>query len=62
MAGLFSSPKTPKAPPVVEAPPPTELVDEEAIAKKKKEAMARAQNRGGRQSTILSQAESDTLG
>lgn len=61
MSGLFGG-STPKAPPVQAAPPPTPLVDEEAIAKKKREAMARAQARGGRQSTILSQAESDTLG
>lgn len=61
MTRLFS-PKTPKAPPVQPAPEPTPLVDEEAVARKKREALERARNRGGRQSTLLSQADSDTLG
>lgn len=47
----------PEAP---EAPKATPMVDEAAIAKKKKLKIAAAQQRGGRQSTIL--GESETLG
>lgn len=65
ISGLFGGgAKTAALPaptPVAAAPEPTPMVDEEAIAKKKKEAIARNQARGGRSSTILSGAD-DTLG
>lgn len=54
MSGLFGSP----AP--VPLPPPTPMVNEAAIAAKKKELAARTQQRGGRQSTIL--GSTDKLG
>jgi hypothetical protein len=46
-----------------EAPKATPMVDEDAIKRKKKQAMSAAQARGGRQSTLLSSyGESETLG
>lgn len=63
MAGLFGGTPAPASTQQVpETPAPTPMVDEEAIMKKKKEAIARNQQRGGRTSTILSDAGSDTLG
>ena len=59
MAGLMG---TRQAAPVPEAPPPTPMVDEEAIRKAKERAMAKSRARGGRQSTILSKAGEDRLG
>lgn len=65
MAGLFGGGDVPApAPlPVPEPPKPTPMVDEAAITRKKKQTIAAAQARGGRQSTLLSQyGESETLG
>lgn len=58
MSGLFSKPKTP-AP-----PPPTPMVDEEAVAKSKKRASQRLTGATGRSSTILggSLGTSDKMG
>lgn len=56
MAAMFSKPKVPK--PV--APKPVPMVDESAIAAAKQKRTVAASQRGGRQSTILSQG--DTLG
>lgn len=56
MATLFSKPKIPK--PVV--PKTVPIADEAAIAENRRRKVATAQQRGGRQSTILSQG--DTLG
>lgn len=50
----------PQPMPVPEMPKPTPMVDEAAIARKKKQKMAATQQRGGRLSTILS--DSETLG
>lgn len=53
----------PQPMPIPEMPKPTPMVDEAAIAKKKKQTIAAAQARGGRQSTLLSKyGESETLG
>lgn len=62
MGGLFGGGDVPApAPiPIPEAPKATPMVDEAAITKKKKLKIAAAQQRGGRQSTIL--GESETLG
>lgn len=62
MSGLFGGGDvpTPAAVPIPEAPKATPMVDEAAIAKKKKQKIAASQQRGGRESTIL--GESDTLG
>ena len=57
MGGLFSAPKAPK--PVV--PKPVPMVNEQAIAEGRKRQQLAASQRGGRQSTILSQG-GDTLG
>lgn len=57
MSGLFGGGSAPAPAPL---PPPTPMVNEEAIAKKKKELVARTQQRGGRASTIL--GSSETLG
>lgn len=46
--------------PMPEMPKPTPMVDEAAIARKKKQKIAASQQRGGRMSTILS--DSETLG
>jgi hypothetical protein len=62
LSGLFGGGDKPQPAPVVEPPAPTPMEDTASIEKKKKEAIARKQQRGGRQSTLLSQAESDTLG
>lgn len=50
----------PQPMPIPEMPKPTPMVDEAALARKKKQKMAATQQRGGRLSTILS--DSDTLG
>lgn len=42
---------------IPEPPKATPMADEAAIARKKKQAMARQQTRGGRSSTILSDSE-----
>lgn len=47
MAGMFSKPKIPAA------PPPTPMVDEAAIATAKKRASQRISGSSGRSSTIL---------
>lgn len=62
MSGLFGGGDvpTPAPLPIPEPPKPTPMVDEAAIARKKKKKVAEYQSRGGRQSTIL--GESDTLG
>lgn len=62
MSGLFGGGDVP-APtpmPMPEMPKPTPMVDEAAIARKKKQKIAASQQRGGRMSTILS--DSETLG
>lgn len=62
MGGLFGGGDVP-APqpiPVPEKPKPTPMVDEAAIARKKKQVFTANQQRGGRASTILSDTE--TLG
>jgi hypothetical protein len=55
MSSLFGG--TPAPTPL---PKPTPMVNEDVVAKKKKELTARAQQRGGRESTIL--GSSETLG
>ncbi len=62
MGGLFGGGDVPApAPmPIPEMPKPTPMVDEAAIARKKKQKIASTQQRGGRMSTILS--DSETLG
>lgn len=52
---------SPQPIPIPEAPKATPMADEAAIARKKKQTLARQQqSRGGRSSTILS--DSETLG
>lgn len=59
MSGLFG--KTPTPPPI--APPAVmPVIGDEAVAKAKKNAIASAQQRGGRASTILTDATDDKLG
>ncbi len=61
MGGLFGGDApTPPPMPIPEPPKATPMVDEAAIARKKKQTLARTQQRGGRQSTIL--GDSETLG
>ncbi len=62
MGSLFGGGDVPApAPmPVPEMPKPTPMVDEAALARKKKQKIAAEQQRGGRLSTILS--DSETLG
>jgi hypothetical protein len=49
--------------PIPEAPKATPMVDEAAIARKKKQKITAAQSRGGRSSTLLSElGSSETLG
>jgi hypothetical protein len=64
MGSLFGGDApTPQPIPMPEAPKATPMVDEDAIKRKKKQAMSAAQARGGRQSTLLSSyGESETLG
>lgn len=65
ISGIFgggaATPALPEPTPVQAAPEATPIADETTIARKKKEAAARAQQRGGRSSTILS-GDGDTLG
>lgn len=65
VSGIFGggqeAPQLPAPTPVQAAPDPTPIADESTIARKKKEALARQQTRGGRSSTIIS-GDSDTLG
>ncbi|MCK4815647.1 hypothetical protein KA005_07750 [bacterium] len=51
MAGLFGGPKTP------EVKPPTPIVDEEVLKRKRKENIIKQKQRSGRASTILSDKE-----
>ena len=51
-----------RAPAMPEPPKATPMVDEAAVLKAKRKAMTAARERGGRQSTILSDAGSETLG
>lgn len=65
MSGLFGGGDVPApAPmPIPEPPKATPMVDEAAIARKKKQKTLAAQSRGGRQSTLLSElGTSETLG
>ena len=65
MGSLFGGGDVPApAPmPIPEAPKATPMVDEAAIARKKKQKIAAAQSRGGRSSTLLSElGSSETLG
>lgn len=55
MGGLFGS--KPKAPKIPEPPAPTPVVDEVKVADAKSKAVLRARQRGGRASTILSDAD-----
>lgn len=57
MAAMFSKPKAPKP---IAPPKPVPMVDEAAIAAARQKKAVAASQRGGRQSTILSQG--DTLG
>lgn len=59
MAGLMG---TREAAPPPNAPEPTPMVDEMAIQKAKQKALMKNRNRGGRASTILSQANDEKLG
>lgn len=62
MSGLFGGGDAPAPQPLpIPAPPKaTPMVDETAVARKKKMTIAAQQSRGGRASTILS--DSETLG
>lgn len=65
MGSLFGGGDVPApAPmPIPEAPKATPMVDEAAIARKKKQKIAATQARGGRSSTLLSElGSSETLG
>ena len=64
MSALFGGDApTPQPIPIPEPPKATPMVDEAAIARKKKQQIAAMQQRGGRQSTILSDlGSSETLG
>lgn len=54
MSGIFGGDTPTPAPmPIPEPPKATPMVDEAAIARKKKQKMAAYQQRGGRQSTLL---------
>lgn len=57
MSALFSKPKMPKMP---EPPKPTPMADEDAVRTAQRRAAAQVRQRGGRQSTILS--DGDRLG
>lgn len=48
MAGMFSKPKMPTP------PPPTPMVDEEAVARAKKRTTQRTSGKSGRTGTLLS--------
>lgn len=59
MGSLFSKPKVPAVPP----PAPMPTVGDEAVQRARKNAVAAAQQRGGRASTILTDtANGDKLG
>lgn len=65
MAKLFGGAPapTPAPIPIPEPPKATPMVDQTAIDRKKKQQIAAMQQRGGRQSTILSDlGSSETLG
>lgn len=51
-----------KAPAVPKPPPPVPMADEEAVARERRRAAAGLQKRGGRTSTVLSEADGDRLG
>lgn len=55
--GKLFSPSTPKMP---KPPPPTPMADEEAIERAKRRAAQATRQRGGRESTLLS--DTDRLG
>lgn len=59
-AGLL--PETPKPAPTPGAPPPTPMADEDTIRRAKDRARLEARARGGRTSTLLSQASGERLG
>jgi len=54
MSGLFSKPKMPATP---APPPPTPMVDEDAVKRAKLRTAARVRESGGRDSTILGNAD-----
>jgi hypothetical protein len=63
MGKIFKGPKAPPPAPIPVPPPPIPMADEESIRKKKKKALSLNTQRGGRASTLLSDAgESETLG
>ena len=64
MSALFGGDApAPQPIPIPEPPKATPMVDEAAIARKKKQQIAAMQQRGGRPSTILSElGSSETLG
>jgi hypothetical protein len=58
MGGMFGggSPSIPKP------PPPVPMADEDAVARERRRAAAGLQKRGGRASTVLSEADKESLG
>lgn len=64
MGGLFGGDVPSPAPiPIPEPPKATPMIDEAALARKKKKQIAATQQRGGRQSTLLSElGSSEGLG
>lgn len=58
MGSLFSKPKVPD----IKPPAPMPTVNDEAVQRAKRNAIAAAQQRGGRASTILTDDKSDKLG
>jgi hypothetical protein len=64
MSGLFGGgAPTPQPIPIPEAPKATPMVDQPMLDRKRKKAVSAQQQRGGRQSTILSDlGSSETLG
>lgn len=58
MSGLFGSPSAPPIPP----PTPMPMANDEQMLRAKRNAIAAAQQRGGRASTILTEDKGEKLG